>query len=744
MIRLESFFAVLNKQTISFFTGVPDSLLKQFNNYLMSNTKKHIIAANEGNAIGIAAGYHLTTKKIPLVYMQNSGEGNIINPMNSLVEPYKIPIFLLIGWRGEPGVSDEPQHIKQGEVTLKQLETLGIKYSILSKQESQALKQIEEACVYMKKTSKPFAIIIRKNTFEEYPKNLEEEKYEMTREETIKNIIENIEEDSLVISSTGKGSRELFELREKNNQTHETDFLNVGAMGHASSIAFGVAKTLPHKKVYCIDGDGSTIMHMGSLAIIGTQKQKNLKIIVLNNGSHDSVGGQPTVGYKVDFIGIAKSCGINDVLRIEDRKDFKNNFKKFIEKEDTGFIEIKIRQGSRKELSRPSLSPLERKKIFCNSINQTQEMYKGKKSYLKIKKIILKLKPKNVLIVTGQKSYTISKAHKIEEFMQKTIFERFNNFSTNLKLSEMKIGIEHVKKQKYDLIIAIGGGSVIDCAKLISMSNGINSDNSVLSISQLRTIEKIPLLAIPTTAGTGSESTSFSVVYDKGIKKSINHIQMLPDFVILDPMFLKSMNHELRAVTILDALSQGIESYWSINSTKESREYAKEAIQRILNNYNNISNDLTEEKLYEFLVASNFSGRAINISKTTLPHALSYWFTSNKNVPHGLAVFLSLPYFFKSNFILTEKNVNDKRGIEFTKKRLYDLCDILGVETPQEGKDKLINIAKELRIELKLSKYNVSKSEIKEIINNINTERMKNNPRKYDVEELKEILGDMF
>ncbi|MBT5424366.1 iron-containing alcohol dehydrogenase, partial [archaeon] len=417
---------------------------------------------------------------------------------------------------------------------------------------------------------------------------------------------------------------------------------------------------------------------------------------------------------------------------------------KFIEKEDTGFIEIKIRQGSRKELSRPSLSPLERKKIFCNSINQTQEMYKGKKSYLKIKKIILKLKPKNVLIVTGQKSYTISKAHKIEEFMQKTIFERFNNFSTNLKLSEMKIGIEHVKKQKYDLIIAIGGGSVIDCAKLISMSNGINSDNSVLSISQLRTIEKIPLLAIPTTAGTGSESTSFSVVYDKGIKKSINHIQMLPDFVILDPMFLKSMNHELRAVTILDALSQGIESYWSINSTKESREYAKEAIQRILNNYNNISNDLTEEKLYEFLVASNFSGRAINISKTTLPHALSYWFTSNKNVPHGLAVFLSLPYFFKSNFILTEKNVNDKRGIEFTKKRLYDLCDILGVETPQEGKDKLINIAKELRIELKLSKYNVSKSEIKEIINNINTERMKNNPRKYDVEELKEILGDMF
>jgi len=369
MINPKNFYEELRSKGINFFTGVPDSSLKQFCAYITDHTdkKNHIIAANEGNAIALAVGKYLATKNIPLVYMQNSGQGNTVNPLTSLVDPdvYSIPILMLIGWRGEPGKKDEPQHIKQGKITLQLLETLGIPYEVLSENIEEAKLTIEKAFQYMESNNAPYAIVIKKGSFEEYSLQTKvESNYEMSREDAIKVLVDNLEERDIIISTTGKTSRELFEYREELNQGHEKDFLTVGSMGHSSSIALGIALSRPERTVYCFDGDGALIMHLGASAIIGQNAPSNFKHVVLNNGVHDSVGGQPTVGFQINMKEIAKACGYKETFEATTKKELKEKVQQLKNSNGPAFLEIKVKKGARKELGRPTRTPQENKKDF--------------------------------------------------------------------------------------------------------------------------------------------------------------------------------------------------------------------------------------------------------------------------------------------------------------------------------------------------------------------------------------------
>lgn len=376
MINPKDFYEELEKNNIGFFTGVPDSLLKEFCSYISDNVaNNHIIAANEGNALAIASGYYLSSGKFGLVYMQNSGLGNIVNPLLSLNDKkvYGIPTLLLIGWRGEPNTKDEPQHIKQGEVTLDLLDAMGIKYYLLNKDSNNSTAKdiVGEAAKYMESNNEPVAIVVSKGTFEKYIRNdIRTEGYELTREKAIDILLNNIDEDYLVVSTTGKTSRELFELRETNGKSHNQDFLVVGSMGHASSIGLGIAMNEKDKNVYVLDGDGAFIMHMGAIAINGQTKVNNFRHIVFNNGSHESVGGQATVGQDINIADIAKACGYDLVLSAENKKELEKGIQDISNYKGKVLLEIKIKNGSRSDLGRPTIPPEEIKNRFMKQINR--------------------------------------------------------------------------------------------------------------------------------------------------------------------------------------------------------------------------------------------------------------------------------------------------------------------------------------------------------------------------------------
>ena len=319
MISPKFFIDTLGSYGIDFFAGVPDSLLKNICAYIADNmdAMHNIITANEGAAVGLAAGHYLATNQPGVVYMQNSGEGNIINPLASLTdkEVYNIPVLLLIGWRGRPGVHDEPQHIKQGKVTTGLLNTMGINYDILSSDEEKAAKQIAKA-VEAVNNNEVYALVIEKGTFEDYKlKNVEINDLTMTREEAIQTVASTLGEKDSIVSTTGMISRELFEARTQWEQGHERDFLTVGSMGHASQIALGIALEKKDRKVWCFDGDGATIMHMGSMAIVASKSPNNYVHVVFNNGAHDSVGGQPTVGLKINIPAVAEAVGYKKAFK---------------------------------------------------------------------------------------------------------------------------------------------------------------------------------------------------------------------------------------------------------------------------------------------------------------------------------------------------------------------------------------------------------------------------------------------
>ncbi|MBP3750916.1 MAG: phosphonopyruvate decarboxylase [Prevotella sp.] len=374
MIRPSFFYDTLASYGIDFYAGVPDSLLKNLCAYITdhADASHNIIAANEGGAMGLAAGHYLATSQIPVVYMQNSGEGNIINPLASLTdrEVYNIPVLLVIGWRGKPGVHDEPQHVKQGKVTTGLLNVMGIDYTVLSKEEDKAEAQIKKAIEYMKQTKECYALVIEKDTFDAYTlQNVENNDLTMSREEAIQTVAAALGEKNAIVSTTGMISRELFEYRTAMNQGHERDFLTVGSMGHASQIALGIAMEKQDRKVWCFDGDGASIMHMGNMAIVAGKEPKNYIHVVFNNGAHDSVGGQPTVGLKIDLPAVAKAVGYKSVISVDNKGDLEkaldsitNNLSPITQ--SPVFLEVKVKKGNRKDLGRPTTTPIQNKEAL--------------------------------------------------------------------------------------------------------------------------------------------------------------------------------------------------------------------------------------------------------------------------------------------------------------------------------------------------------------------------------------------
>lgn len=361
-----------------FYTGVPDSQLRPLCDYLMHtfgiDPKHHLIAANEGNAAALAAGYHLATGKVPVVYMQNSGEGNIINPAASLLNDkvYAIPVIFVIGWRGEPGIHDEPQHIYQGEVTVKLLDDMDIASFVIGKDTTeQELETVMERFQDVLAQGKDVAFVIRKGALTYDTKVEYRNDNDMVREEIIRHIATVTGEDPIV-STTGKASRELFEIREANGQSHKYDFLTVGSMGHSSSIALGIAIQKPQTKVWCVDGDGAVLMHMGSMAVLGANAPKNLVHIVINNGAHETVGGMPTVASQIDVAGIAKACGYKKVLTADTFEALDAALQQAKAACELTLIEVKCSIGARADLGRPTTTALENKQNFMDYLETLQ------------------------------------------------------------------------------------------------------------------------------------------------------------------------------------------------------------------------------------------------------------------------------------------------------------------------------------------------------------------------------------
>ena len=370
MIKAEFFIEKLRENGIDCFAGVPDSLLKNICAYITDNfdARHNIITANEGAAIGFAAGHFLATGQPACVYMQNSGQGNTINPLASLTDKdvYNIPVLLIIGWRGRPGVHDEPQHVKQGKVTLGLLDVMGIGYEVLSKDEKEAAAQIDRAVAALR-NNEVYALVIEKDTFDDYKlQNIEVNDLPMSREEAIQAVAQALDAKDVIVSTTGMISRELFEAREAWTQGHERDFLTVGSMGHASQIALGIALEKQDRKVWCFDGDGATIMHMGSMAIVASKKPANFIHVVFNNGAHDSVGGQPTVGLKIDLPAIAKAAGYAAAFSVSTKEELNSQLSILNSQFKAGpvLLEIRVKKGNRKDLGRPTTTPIQNKEAL--------------------------------------------------------------------------------------------------------------------------------------------------------------------------------------------------------------------------------------------------------------------------------------------------------------------------------------------------------------------------------------------
>lgn len=374
MINTKDFVDWLVAHGVDFYAGVPDSLLKPVCFYLADHAgDKHVVAANEGGAVALACGYHLATGKVPLVYLQNSGQGNTINPLLSLADRdvYSIPLLLLIGWRGEPGIKDEPQHVKQGKITVDLLDAMDIPHRVLDPEPEAAQRCVAELLEIAATESRPVALLVRKGTFESYtPTAQATSDFEMTREEAIESVVSALGKSDAIVSTTGKLSRELYECRDRAGQGHEREFLTVGSMGHASQIAMGIALARPDRQVYCLDGDGAMLMHMGSTAIVGAAGVSNFKHVIFNNGVHDSVGGMPTAGLQVSFPEIVKACGYTQAWRVERKVNLVETVRKLGSAKGPALLEIMVQKGARSDLGRPKTSPVENKTAFTGFLRR--------------------------------------------------------------------------------------------------------------------------------------------------------------------------------------------------------------------------------------------------------------------------------------------------------------------------------------------------------------------------------------
>ena len=355
MLEQEKVFKTLRDNGICFYVGVPDSYLNGFCNYALQHfPKQNIITANEGNAVALAAGHYLATKEIPLVYMQNSGEGNAVNPLASLVDKnvYAIPMILLIGWRGEGNTEpNHPQHKLQGEITTELLDILHIPYTVLSDDDAFE-KTVCEAVKYCNETRGVYAFVAPKGVMADPDKpNNKDAVYPMSREEAIEVILDHMPKDTIYSATTGRATRELFFLREKRNEKKSNDFLNVGSMGHASSVALGIALEKKDRFVVALDGDSACMMHMGAMTMVRKVNAPNFLHVLLNNGAHESVGGQPSAGHLVDFTVVAEACGYatvgHPVTTEAELVEAIENLKKM---NKAAFIDCRIHKGLNRKL----------------------------------------------------------------------------------------------------------------------------------------------------------------------------------------------------------------------------------------------------------------------------------------------------------------------------------------------------------------------------------------------------------
>lgn len=371
----QRFFDALGGAGVTFYAGVPDSLLKDLCAFVTDHAprERHVITVNEGSAVALAMGHYLATGRVGLVYMQNSGVGNAVNPLTSLASPdvYGIPMLLVIGWRGEPGVKDEPQHVQMGRVTPAVLDAIDVPYAVLSRDDDEAALLVAKAVQSAEERRGPFALLVQKGTFEAYSlKSSETHAFELSREQAIERFVETVPAGAVIVSTTGMPSRELFEVREKRGELHASDFLTVGGMGHASQIALGVAIGQPDRRVYCLDGDGAVLMHMGGLATIADLAPKNYRHVVLNNGAHDSVGGQPTVALRADLCGAARAAGYRDARSVDTEAALREALAALSSAEGPSLLEVRVRTGNRKDLGRPTMTPADLKAAVMGYLAQ--------------------------------------------------------------------------------------------------------------------------------------------------------------------------------------------------------------------------------------------------------------------------------------------------------------------------------------------------------------------------------------
>ena len=375
---VEKFVRQIQSLGISTVIGVPDSALKPFCDYMNRKGKElfdHYVPANEGAAVGMAIGSYLATGKAACIYMQNSGIGNAVNPVTSLANGaiYGIPMLMVIGWRGEPGTKDEPQHKFMGSVTEGILDLLEVEHAVIGSDTSD--RELDEIFIRAGKAladQRQFAIIAKRGSFDDGEGESYRNDYELVREEAIREIIRGIREKDVLVSTTGKISREVYEQSDALKGQHAQDFLTVGGMGHASMIALGMAKEKPNKKVYCLDGDGAVLMHMGSLAFIAKQNPDNLVHICLNNEAHESVGGMPTGSAGLGYAEVAKACGYPAIYTVEDLRQLQEVLRKVQESQQLAFVEIKVSMTSRSDLGRPKETARQNKDDFMKYHGVTQ------------------------------------------------------------------------------------------------------------------------------------------------------------------------------------------------------------------------------------------------------------------------------------------------------------------------------------------------------------------------------------
>jgi phosphonopyruvate decarboxylase len=373
MLDCAAVYSLVREQGFNFFSGVPDSLLKDFCAYITDHVpaSDHVIAANEGNAVALATGHFLGTGEPGLVYMQNSGIGNAVNPLLSLADPevYSIPMLLVVGWRGEPGVKDEPQHVKQGRRMTELLDAMEIPWSLLPSMMDEARTVIAEAGRAMRERMGPVVLLVRAGTFARY--DLKRDvltHFPMNREGAVKCVASQLQEQDLVVATTGKTSRELYEYRQAQGSAGN-DFLTVGGMGHTASIAMGLARARPERLVVCLDGDGSVIMHMGALGVIAQARLGNFLHVVINNGAHDSVGGQPTVGYDIDLPAIALACGYRQAVSVSEPHEIEEQLRNLRAQDGPALLEIKVNKGAREDLGRPKSTPLANREALMKQLD---------------------------------------------------------------------------------------------------------------------------------------------------------------------------------------------------------------------------------------------------------------------------------------------------------------------------------------------------------------------------------------